>query len=184
MKIPKLANRYAKALLELAHERNAVEQVRDDMKFLLDTITNTTELQILLKSPVIKTDQKKKVMDEIGKHLHEITASFVRLLIHHRRESSIQEIAFQFLQQYRIFKGIHLIQVISAHPLSPTLKENLIKKLKSHIGGIIELEEVVSPDLIGGLIIRINDKEFNASVKNQLNEFKKSFATNLYKPSF
>lgn len=184
MKISKLANRYAKALLELAHERNAVEQVKDDMRFLLDTISGSPELQIVLKSPVIKSDQKKKVMDEIGKHLNEISASFIRLLIHHRRESYIHDIAYEFLQQYRVFKGIHLVQVITARPLSDSLRENLVKKLKSFIGGTIELEETVSPDLIGGLIIRINDKEYNASVKNKLNEFKKAFTTNLYKPSF
>lgn len=184
MKISRLANRYAKALLELANEKGAVEEVRADMKYLLQVISQNPDLHIMLKSPIIKSDQKKKVMNEIGKNLNNITSSLIKLLIHHRRESSIEEIAATYLEQYRVFKGIHLVQVISARPLTNNIRESLIKKIKSHIGGSIELEEVVSPEIIGGLVLRINDREYNSSVQNQLNEFKKSFASNLYKPLF
>lgn len=184
MKIPRLASRYAKALLDFAHEQNALEQVKNDMKFLLNTISQNPDLQIMLKSPVIKSDQKKKVMNEIGNNVHKITASFIKLLIQHRRESNIEDIALNFLEQYRAFKGIHLVRITSAKPLSEKLRGNLISKLKSIVGGTVELEEVVSAEIIGGLVIRINDREYNASVKNQLSEFKKNFASNLYKPSF
>lgn len=184
MKIPRLASRYAKAVLELAHEKGVVEEVKTDMKYLLQIISQNPELRIMLKSPIIKSDQKKKVMIEIGKNLNQITASLIKLLIHHRRESNIEDIAATYLEQYRIFKGIHLVRVTSARPLTNSLRETLIKKIKSNIGGSIELEEIVSPEIIGGLVLRINDREYNSSIKNQLNEFKKTFASNLYKPSF
>lgn len=184
MKIPKLANRYSKALLELAHEKNVLEQVKEEMKFLNQVINSSPDLAAMLKSPVIKSDQKRKVMNEIAKNLSQLTQSFIRLLINQKRESYINEITKNFLEQYRIFKGIHLVQVTSAKPLSQKIKDEIIKKVKSSIGGTIELEEIINPDIIGGLIITINDKQINASVKNFLNEFKKTFATNLYKPSF
>lgn len=184
MKISRLARRYAKALLELANEKGAIEDVRRDMKLLLQILSQHPELQVMLKSPVITSDKKKKVMSEIGKRLNPITSALIRLLIHHRRESNVEEIANSYLDQYRVFKGIHHVTVTSARPLSESLRESLTNKIKSFVGGSIEIEEVISPEIIGGLIIRINDKEYNSSVRHHLIELKKIFSSNLYKPSF
>jgi F-type H+-transporting ATPase subunit delta len=184
MRIPKLAHRYSKALLELAHEKKVLEPVKEDMKFLHEVISSNPDLAVMLKSPVIKSDQKRKVMIEIGKNLNPLSQSFITLLIKQKRESFIYEIAKNFLEQYRNYKGIHLVKITSAKPLSQKIKEEIIKKIKSSLGGTIELEDIINPDIIAGLIITINDKEINASVKNFLNEFKKTFASNLYKPSF
>jgi F-type H+-transporting ATPase subunit delta len=85
MRIPKLAHRYSKALLELAHEKKVLEPVKEDMKFLHEVISSNPDLAVMLKSPVIKSDQKRKVMIEIGKNLNPLSQSFITLLIKQKR---------------------------------------------------------------------------------------------------
>lgn len=172
MKSTKGASRYAKALLELAIEQNKVEQVAADLKYLESVNAETKEFQILLKSPVINSSKKIAIFDELFGQFEEMTASFVRLITNNRREYMLAEIASSFDAQLKAHKGIIPITLISAIKLDKTAKDMILSKIQKTVKGTLEVEEIIDESLIGGFIIRMDDKQIDSSIASQINNLK------------
>lgn len=185
MKGAKSASRYAKSLMALAIEKNLLEQAYTDMKLIDDTCDQTKELQVLLKSPVVKADKKQAIMSAIFKgKLTPITDQFVELIIRHRRENILHEISDSFVKQYQAYKKIDVAEIISAVPLKADIKANIIAQLKKQSGREVLVKEIVDPSIIGGLVVRIGDKQFDGSIARKLNDLKKDFSKNPYVAEF
>lgn len=185
MKGIKAASRYAKSLLSLAIERNETEHAFRDMKLIDDTCDVNRDLQLFLKSPIVKADKKQEVMTAVfGSKLSPLTDGFMKLIIRHRREDLFHEIADSFVKQYRQFKNIGVAEIITATPLSADLKSKIITQLKKQEGREMEIIEKIDPSLIGGLVIRIGDKQFDGSISRKLSDLKRDFSKNPYVPNF
>lgn len=185
MKGIKAASRYAKSLLSLAIEQKVLEQAYTDMKLIDDTCDKNRDLQLLLKSPIVKADKKQTVMTSVfGPHLSPITNGFVKLIIQHRREDLLHEIADSFVKQYQAHKNIGVAEIISATPLKAEIRTKIIEHLKKQEGREIEVIEKVDATLIGGLLIRIGDRQFDGSIVRKLHDLKKEFSKNPYVPAF
>ena len=147
---PRLANRYAKSLIDLATEKGQLETVYADMKYLVAVCKVSKEFVALLKSPIIKSDQKNSIITAVttGK-VGELTAAFNKLLIKKGRESELPEIAFAFIDQYNEIKDIHRVKLTTAVPVSEEMKQSIESKVKSEQGfGTIELETAIDEKLI------------------------------------
>ena len=94
----------------------------------------------------------------------------------------LPEIADEFINQYREMKGISIVNVVSAEPLSEETMNAIRKKLTDSklTRGSIEFRTSVDKELIGGFVITFEDKLYDASVKNQLNELRKQFSSKDY----
>lgn len=185
MKGTKSASRYAKSLLSLAIEQKSLEQAYADMKLVDDTCDQNRELQVLLKSPVVKADKKQAVMNALfGGKVSPITDGFIKLIIRHRRENMLHEIADSFVKQYQLHHNIGVAQIITAAPLKPEALEKILEQLRKQEGRQINPEVIVDPNIIGGLIIRIGDKQFDGSISRKLSDLKQEFSNNPYVPSF
>jgi F-type H+-transporting ATPase subunit delta len=177
---PRLAGRYAKSLVDLAIEKNQLDQVYADMLFLHRVCKSNRDFVNLLKSPIIQTDKKEKIFDTIAKdNLGDLTSSFNKLLIKKGREIYLPEIVVAFIQQYKDFKGINIAKLITAVPASDELKNSIINKIKSVLRmDQIELNTEVNPEIIGGFVLEIGDKLIDASVAFELHNIKKEFESN------
>src|SRR5687767_5862693 len=114
---PRLAHRYAKSLLDLAQERGQLEPVFDDMLFLQKIMKSSRELIAVLRSPIIATDKKIKVLEAItaGK-VSEPTSLFIKLLVNKGRENSLTEVINAFIKEYKQLKNIHSVTLTTAVP--------------------------------------------------------------------
>jgi F-type H+-transporting ATPase subunit delta len=177
---PRLATRYAKSLIDLALERGELETVFADMKWLQAVTKSNRDFVNLLRSPVIKADTKKKILEAVTNgNISEMTAGFNRLLITKGRESNLPEIASAFITAYKAHKNIQTIQLTSAAPLSDALRTAIIEQVKKSAGfNNLELEEKVDPSLIGGFVLQVGDKLVDASVAYDLREIAKQFENN------
>ena len=177
---PRLATRYAKSILDLAIERGEIEQVYSDMLLLQQICKGNRDFVVLLKSPVITPDKKIKIVEAItaGK-VSEMTNAFNRLLINKAREASLPEIAAAFIKQYKDFKNIHTIKLISASPLSESLIAAIVKQVKSTTEmKNIEVETSLDDKLIGGFVLQVGDQLVDASIAHELKEISKQFENN------
>ena len=59
------AGRYAKSLLSLSIEQKSLENVNKDMNLVVDTCKSSSDLMLLLKSPIVKTDKKQAILSAI-----------------------------------------------------------------------------------------------------------------------
>lgn len=86
MKGTRAALRYAKALLNLAKEHGLHEEVNENMLLIANTISESKELQVMLKSPIIKSETKRNVLNAIFEsHVNELSNGLIHLLIENKR---------------------------------------------------------------------------------------------------
>lgn len=182
MNNPRLAGRYAKSLLDLSIEQNNLDAVFADIKMLNGICKTNPDFVALLKSPVINSDKKEKIITAVleGK-ISTLTNAFIQLLARKTRESNLPEIIRAFIEQYNELKQIHQVKITTAVPMSETLKNEILAKVKSDAGiEHIELETVVKEELIGGFKLEMRGTLVDASVLRDLKDVKKQFAENIY----
>jgi F-type H+-transporting ATPase subunit delta len=183
---PRLANRYAKSLVDLAIEKGQLEIVYSDMKYFQTVCKNSRDLVTLLQSPIITADKKTRILEVVsaaGK-VGDITLLFSKLLITKGRERELPQIAEAFIEQYNAMKGIHKVKLTTAVELSDDLKKSISDKAAKEGGlGKVELETKVDESLIGGFVLEFNNNLVDASIARDLRDIKKQFAKNVYVPS-
>jgi F-type H+-transporting ATPase subunit delta len=185
MRSVRSAIRYAQALLGLAKEQGSLDAVKADMELILRTLSQNSELRVLMQSPVIRAEKKHAILTELfsGK-VEKMTMSFLQLLAKKHREMFVVEIAQSFIHLWRGEMGIKKVHIASAQALSAAQRETMIKWSMEWTGSKVELEEIVNPDLIGGFVLRADDKQLDASISNRLNDLRRSFDDNLYIAEF
>lgn len=182
MRQPKVANRYAKALFDLALETNQLEVVKNDMETIVSHTTD--DFRALMMSPVINGEKKEKIFDAIfGKHVSKLTVSFFNLLFRKGREVAVREIRFAFDEMYRAHYNIHVVEITTAVPLSDDTKNYLTAMLKAgprFKDANLEVTSKVEEGIVGGFILQVGDKLYDASIRHDLAVIKKQFIENMY----
>lgn len=169
MSVTKVAYRYAQALIDLAAEKNTVEEVYGDMNQLASVCEESRDFRALLNSPVIVWHKKQAIFKQLfEKSISEMSMGFMNLIAKNSRENLLPEIAEGYIQLYKKSINIHEVYVTSAVALDQSTKDKIIEKIKAEVNGTIELTETVDPELIGGFIVRMEDKQIDASISSQL----------------
>jgi F-type H+-transporting ATPase subunit delta len=181
MQNPRLATRYAKSLLDLAVEQNQLDAVYADMKWLQQVNKSNPDFVNMLRSPIISSDKKDKIMDAImGNKVSKLTMLFTNLLTTKTRESNLPEIVTAFIAQYNKLKNIQTIKITTANPISDALKNSIVEKVKASTSNTIEIESAVKEELIGGFTLQIGDTLVDASILRDLSDIRKQFLNNEY----
>ena len=182
MNNPRLAQRYAKSLVDLSIEMDQFDAVHNDILFLQDIINKSREFVLMLNSPIIKADKKYKIIDAVtqGK-VSKISQTFIKLLCNKNREANLPGIVTSFLSQYNKIKGLHNAKLTTATPLSESMINTFVSKIKTSSSiENLTLETEVDEKLIGGFILEMEGKLIDASILRDLNDVKKQFSNNDY----
>lgn len=172
-----VAIRYAKALIDLASEQNTLEQVKADMELILHTIKANPELNAVLANPIIHHDKKIKIIDAIfGDKVNKVTILFLNLMVNKGRAEIIYPAAMEFVNQYDVIRNITTATVISATELSAANKQTIIAEIEAETKGSVQLITRIDPDLIGGFVLTVGDRQIDTSISGSLNKLKKEFA--------
>lgn len=179
MSVVRIASRYAKSLLELAQEQGKLEVVKEDIA-TFNSVLENRDFELLVKSPIIQSEKKRAIFNSVfdGK-VDELSAAFFDIIIRKGRESVLGDIAKSFQEQYRLSQKITRAKVTTASSMSA----NQLDRIKASLGeldikGAVELETAEDPKLIGGFVLEIEDRLYDASVKNKLAELKKEILDN------
>jgi F-type H+-transporting ATPase subunit delta len=177
---PRLASRYSKSLIDLAIEKNNLEEVYADMLWLQSVCKSNRDFVNMLRSPIINPDTKKKILEAITKgRVSELTAAFNTLLVNKGRESNLPEIISAFISQYKVYRKIQIVKLTTAAPISDSMKEEIVAQVKKTAGfENIELEEKIDPELIGGFVLQVGDQLLDASIAYDLRSIAKQFQNN------
>ena len=175
----------AKFVFGLAIDLKKENEVNDDMQLIAATIEESKDLQIMLSSPVIKADQKKATLLAVfAKKINNISEGLIGQLVENKRLALLEEVAKQYSIIYDHYKGTQVARVTSAVPLSDELKEKVPAKVKELVGKKVSLENIVDPSIIGGFILKVGDKQYDASIQGKMNNLRREFEDNLYVPNF
>jgi len=170
------AIRYAKAILETAVSTGKANQVNDDMKSIITAVNSSADLKDFLASPIITSEVKMNVLSEVFGSVEEDTKSLFRLLQENKRFEILEAIATQFNVQFDDMNGVEVANVTTAFPITADLEAKILAKATSMSTKKITIQNTIDPSIIGGFILRIGDKQYNASVSNRLQELKREFS--------
>lgn len=181
----KINLRYATALYDLAVERDQVEQTYKDVQLIAEVCRSNKDLRLLLKSPVIFTDKKLRIIREIFKdNIGQLTLGFIEVLAKKRREEYLEGIANSLIAIYREAKNIKVAEVTTAVKLDEEQRQYLMSILIKQTGSQIILEEIIDPSIIGGVIVRMEGVKFDDSIKSKIQALKQEFNVNTYIKGF
>jgi F-type H+-transporting ATPase subunit delta len=177
-----VAERYARATLSVALDKNAdldrITTELDDFRALLD---RESRLSVVLASPAIPSETRTNILEDVLRLRTPApeTRNLLRVLTLNERMPLLGEVADSFrrlvLEQRQIQPG----EVISAHPLTESQRTRLAESLGQALKRTMELTYRSDPALLGGVVVRIGNRVFDASVTTQLRRFKEKALSNL-----
>lgn len=182
---PRLAARYAKSLLDLAVEKNSLDDTLADINYLDSLCRNSTEFTNMLRSPIINASKKHDIITAVvGDSLKPLAQGFIKLLVSKGREANLPEIAQAFIQQYKQMKNIKQVKLTTATAITDDFKQSIMAQINNTVGdATVELTESIDESLIGGFVLQMEDKLFDASIRRDLNDVKAQFKKNIYVPN-
>lgn len=173
----RVATRYAKALIDLAIERNELERVKQDIDMFLSATKASSELVAVLKNPIVPIIKKLKILRGLfAENVSKTTQSFFDIVVNKARAEVLHGTAVEFIQQYNEKKNILKAKIVSATSLNDAARTEIISIVEKATGKQVLLEEKVDANLIGGFLLTVGDKQFDTSISRSLQNLKKSFS--------
>jgi F-type H+-transporting ATPase subunit delta len=161
----------------LAEELQQLDRISEDLQLLQNTIRDSREFVVFLKSPVVKSAKKQVVLETLfeGK-LHSSTQAFLRLLASKGREDCLDQILAEFSRLRDDKLGIVSVDVKAAVELTGEQSSALSKSFQGAAKKKVRVSFTLDKALTGGFIARVGDTVFDASVRRQLELLRERFA--------
>ncbi|HEX9150799.1 ATP synthase F1 subunit delta [Flavobacterium sp. ZS1P14] len=170
------AIRYAKAILDMADSIGVANEVGNDMTLIASTINGNQELNTFIENPTIKVEVKENALLEVFADVNGVTKGLFHLLFENKRFEILEAIALEYNKLFDEMNGIEVAKVTTAFPLDVDLKAKVLAKIETLSDKKITIENIVDASIIGGFILRIGDKQYNASVANRLQVLKRELS--------
>lgn len=175
----KIAKRYAQGLLEFTKEAGNTEVVFNEMKDVAKTISDSKELKSFFATPIIDTRRKLSIAKEIFSKFSPTTQNMIALVIRQGREKFLGNIAEEYIEGVEALKGVQKLTITTAEELSPQSIEKIVKSSALvDSSREYQVKSMIKPELIGGYVLRVGDKQVDNSVKTQLSNLRKEFQLN------
>jgi len=165
-----LAGRYASALLDLADEKKALDQVSADLQSLRSMISESGDLRRLLNSPVITREEQRKAMAAVMERagIGQLTRNFVLVVAQNHRLFALPAMIEAYLAELARRRGEITAEVTSARKLTDAQQAALLDSLRAGVGGKVQLDLKVDPALIGGLVVKVGSRMIDSSLRSKL----------------
>jgi F-type H+-transporting ATPase subunit delta len=177
-----VAERYARALLAVGLDKKVdVDRIGTELADVEALLRKETRLATVLSSPAVPAQKRMEILDEVlrSAKLSPLTANVLRLLTGNERMPLIDELSAAFRRLVQEHNQVQPGEVLSARELDKDQRARLAKSLGKALGKTMELGFEVDPSLIGGLVVRVGNRIFDASVMTQLRRFKEKALSGL-----
>jgi F-type H+-transporting ATPase subunit delta len=169
-----VALRYATALFNSALKSGLVDDVHEEMTTLKNVLEENITFFNFLLSPQIRTENKQELIDATLKgSASDLFVRFLHLLVEKKRMPFIKDITEEYHHLYEKHKGVIEARVITAVPLDETTERKVIDKLQAETKKEIRVVSVVDPGIIGGMIIKLEDRIIDGSIRFRLEKLRR-----------
>ena len=169
-----VANRYAKAIFELAEENGQLDQTYQELSALRQVFEENDSLAALLSGVDLSLAEKKSLIDALKKDASPFVSNLIQMVFDYGRMDDLVAIIDEFERRYDASnKRIHA-EVITAVQLDTKqrdqLKAGLAKRLSANE---IVLHETVDPSILGGVVIRTNNETLDGSLRSKIEQIRR-----------
>ena len=99
--------------------------------------------------------------------------SFIELVVSKGRYRQLVSIFGQYIELYKKEMNIISLELVTAKKINDQLKQKINHKLGEQEN--VAFKETIDPSIMGGILIRLNDLQFDATIKKKLNNVRKTF---------
>jgi F-type H+-transporting ATPase subunit delta len=164
-----LARGYAQALFQIAKAEGALEQVEDELFRFARLLENENRLREALSDISLPPEHRAKMVEELlGKKASPHTVNTISFLVQQGRARDLPKIIDSLVQLAAEERERAVAEVRTAVPLDDEDREKLIKAITRATGKHVDLKVIIDPDVIGGLLVRVDDQVFDGTVKRRL----------------
>jgi ATP synthase F1 delta subunit len=171
-----IARVYARSLFEVAKEHDKLDEVREQLGQFADALQENRELQVFFFSPYFSTEEKKEGLDKLLEGPEEAVLNFLELLVEKHRTPAIFRIRNAFETLWERENRLLPVEITSAVELDDETAQKIGDQIGEQTGQRVELTKTVDPDILGGLVLRVGNSILDASIRNRLDNLRKSVA--------
>lgn len=173
-----VAQRYARALVDIALKQKQLEPVRKGLSAFAELVAGSAALRNALASPAVPREKKQAILAKLATQLGvgQTVSNFLMVLADNRRIHLLPLIREAYDQQMNVKLGVAEAEVTSARDLSADEKAKLVAALGKMTGKRVEANYRQDTGLIGGTVVRMGSTIYNGSVRDQLKRMKEKLA--------
>lgn len=173
------AERYAQAAFELAKDAKALEALEQDFAKFDAAWRESADLREAAKSPLIDPEEKARALVAVAEKLGLSTLgrNIIGVSAKNRRAGELPMIAKAYRALLARERGARQVEIVSARPLSDSEKSAIVDSLGKSLGAKVDAETRVDENLIGGFVVRVGSRQFDASLKSKLDALRLALKT-------
>jgi len=171
-----IAEVYSRSLFEVAKEKDALDEVHDDLGTFGDALSENRELQVFFFSPYFSSQEKKDGIRKVIDGGNEYFVRFLELLAERHRMPVLFRIRREFDALYAEERKLLGVNIVSAVDLDESTVKGIRDTIEQQTGREVDLSETVDPGIIGGLVVRVGNYVWDASVRARLERLRKQVA--------
>jgi F-type H+-transporting ATPase subunit delta len=174
--VEEIAQVYARALFEVADERDALDEIREQLDAFSDAMHENRDLAVFFFSPYFSVDEKKDGLKRALQGANQEFHNFLEALIERHRMPAIFRVRTEFDSLWDEARKLLPVQIVSAIELDAETVQSLGDQIGRQVDRKIELSSAVDPDILGGIVLRVGNLILDASIKNRLEQLRKQVA--------
>jgi F-type H+-transporting ATPase subunit delta len=165
-----VAERYARALFDLADERRVFDEVASDLRELRAMLAASADLSRLVRSPVLARSEQAKAIAALAERagFSPLVRDFLAVVAKNRRLFAVPAMIEAYLAKLAERRGEVTAEVTAAHPLSEAQLALLSEQLRRSVGRRVSIDAKVDRDLIGGMIVKVGSRMIDGSLNSKL----------------
>lgn len=172
-----IAQVYARSLFEVAKEQSKLDVIKEQLGQFADALDETRELSIYFFSPYFSTAEKAEGLGRLLEGVDPTLENFLELLIENHR----MPVIFRTRREYDVLwekeNQLLPVTVTSAVKLDEATVQSIGDAIGKQTGQKVQLTADVDPDVLGGLIVRVGNSILDASIRNRLENLRRSVAS-------
>ena len=164
-----VSKNYARALFDLAVEEERVDETGDEIKAIVSILKSEKNFYEFFITPLVSKQEKIDLVEKaFGGRVSGISENFLKVLIENGRTGVVEAVS-SFYQKLRL-EHFNMVEAtaFTVIPMTDIQKQKLVEKLENETGKKVIFKNEINQDLLGGMLIKIGEKEIDGTVLNRL----------------
>jgi F-type H+-transporting ATPase subunit delta len=171
-----IARVYGRSLFEVAQEQGKLDDVRDQLGAFSEALADNHELSVFFFSPYFSTEEKKDGLHKAVTGADPLLMNVLELLLENHRMPVIHRLRREFDRLWDEENKLLPVDITSAVELDEDVVKRLGDQISEQTGRRVQLTAHVDPDVLGGIVLRVGNQILDASIRNRLDQLRRSVA--------
>ena len=166
-----VSERYALSLYEVAADEKKEKAYLDELTAVCEVFGREPDFLKMLTTPSIALEEKQNVLRKAFEgRIEPFLLNFLMLITEKGRVGLVQDMRQAYKEHYYFENGIVEVLAVTAVPMSAALTDKLRGKMEQVTGKKVELKCSVDPSIMGGIVVKVNNEQFDTSLRTRLEE--------------